>query len=29
MPFENSVGKGENAGKQYFYLFPQLKSSRL
>ena len=23
MPFENLVGKGENAGKQHFLLFPQ------
>ena len=22
-PFENIVGKGENAGKQHFLLFPQ------
>ena len=22
-PFENSVGKGENAGNQHFLLFPQ------
>ena len=22
-PFENIVGKGENAGKQLFFLFPQ------
>ena len=22
-PFENIVGKGENAGDQYFLLFPQ------
>ena len=23
MPFENIVGKGENAGKQHFFLFAQ------
>ena len=23
MPFENTVGKGENAGNQHFLLFPQ------
>ena len=23
MPFENIVGKGENAGNQHFLLFPQ------